>query len=344
MTGIKALAAHLDLSIGTVSRALNAKPDVNEQTRLRVLEAARELGYRPNQSGRSLRNGRTNTIGIVLETGNASTLGGDTFFMHLIDAMHETIIARGLDLVILPCRSADDPIEFLKRLVSRRAVDALVITATRRQDARIALLAEQDVPFLTLGRSETPGSYPWIDLDFDGVARESIAILAGLGHKRIAIAAARRDVNLARIFIDGYRAGLAEHGLPFDESLVLRASPSENGGLQVAEELLAMPDRPTAVILGQELMAIGVYTRLAQAGLQVGRDLSVIGFRKNAQLRFLQPTLASFDFDIRALGQAIGEAIVSLTESGPRIEPAHQIWPLTYVPAESVASPSGPSR
>lgn len=343
MTGIKALAAHLDLSIGTVSRALNAKPDVNEKTRKRVMEAARELGYRPNHSGRSLRNGRTNTIGLVMETGNASTLGGDTFFIHLIDAFQKTLAAHGLDLVILPCHSADDPIEFLRRQVTRRTVDALVITATRRHDARIALLVEEGIPFLTLGRSETPGSYPWIDLDFDGVARQSIAELAEQGHKRIAVAVARRDVNLAQIYIDGYRAGLAEHGLAFDENLVLRASPSENGGLQVADALLAMPDRPSAIILGQEFMAIGVYSRLAQAGLQVGRDLSVIGFRKNPQLRFLQPTLACFSCDIHGLGQSIGEAVFALTESQSSVEPVRQIWPLGYVPAESVSPMPGSS-
>ena len=339
MTGIKALAQHLDLSIGTVSRALNAKPDVKEETRARVLEAARELGYRPNHSGRSLRHGRTNTIGLVLETGTASTLGGDTFFMHLIDAMQEALAEDGLDLVLLPCRSADDPIEFLRRQVSRRAVDALVITGTRRQDARIALLVEDGTPFLTLGRSETSGAYPWMDLDFEGVARDSVATLARLGHERIAIAAPRRDVNLARVYVDGYRAALSEFGLPVDESLVLRASASENGGVRVADALLAMERRPTAVLLGQELMAIGVYTRLAQAGLEPGRDLSVIGFRQNPQLRFLHPTLACFALDVRALGKAVGKAMVGLASNRPGEEPERRIWQMPYVPADSVQPP-----
>lgn len=339
MTGIKALARHLDLSIGTVSRALNAKPDVSEKTRRRVLDAARELGYRPNQAGRSLRHGRTNTIGMVLETGNASTLGGDTFFMHLIDAMQETLGSQGPDIVLLPCRSADDPIEFLRRQVARRSVDALVITATRRQDARIALLVEDGMPFLALGRSETPGDYPWIDLDFDGVARASVAELARLGHRRIAIAAPRRDVNLARVYIDGYRAALAAHGLPFDDALVLRASASENGGLAVAEQLLAMADRPTAVLLGQELMAIGVYSGLQAAGLTPGRDLSVIGFRQNPQLRFLSPSLACFGLDIRALGQAVGETVRQIATAGPGDMPRGRIWPMTWVPADSVQPP-----
>ncbi|MGZ9809473.1 substrate-binding domain-containing protein [Pseudoroseicyclus sp. H15] len=339
MTGIRALARHLDLSIGTVSRALNAKPDVNAKTRARVLAAARELGYRPNHSGRSLRNGRTQTIGLVLETGSASTLGGDTFFMHLIDAMQEVLTAQGQDLILLPCRSADDPIEFLRRTVTRRTVDALVITATRRHDARIAMLVEDGMPFLALGRSETPGDYPWIDLDFEGVARRSVEELVKLGHRRIAVAAPRRDVNLAHVYLDSYRAALRDHGLPVDEALILRASASENGGRSVAEELLAMPDRPTAVLLGQELMAIGLYTRLGEAGLTPGRDLSVIGFRQNSQLRFLRPNLACFALDLRALGQAVGETALGLASAEPAGEPAGIVWPMSYVPGDSAQPP-----
>ncbi len=339
MTGIRALARHLDLSIGTVSRALNEKPDVSEETRQRVLKAARELGYRPNHSGRSLRHGRTNTVGIVLETGNASTLGGDTFFAHLIDAMLETLNENGLDLVLLPCRSADDPVEFLRRQVTRRLVDALVLTATRRQDARIKMLSDDGTPFLTLGRSETTGTYPWIDLDFTGVARQSVAELVRLGHKRIAIAAPRRNVNLAHIYIDGYRQALVEHGLAVDESLILRASASENGGRQVADTLLAMDERPTAVLLGQELMAIGVYSRLAQVGLRPGRDLSVIGLRQNPQLRFLDPPLACFALDVRALGQAVGEAVMTCISGGGEKPPERRIWPMPFVPGPSIGPP-----
>jgi DNA-binding LacI/PurR family transcriptional regulator len=312
---------------------------VKAETRARVLEAARALGYRPNHSGRSLRNGRTNTIGLVLETGNASTLGGDTFFMHLIDAMQEALTEKGFDLVLLPCRSADDPIEFLRRQVSRRTVDALVITATRRQDARIAMLVEDGTPFLTLGRSDTPGAYPWIDLDFEGVARESVAALARVGHERIAIAAPRRDVNLSQVYIDGYRAALRESGLPIDDNLVLRASASENGGVCVADVLLAMEPRPTAVLLGQDLMAIGVYSRLGQAGLEAGRDLSVIGFRQNPQLSFLHPTLACFALDVRALGKAVGKTIIEVISNGAGEKPKRRIWRMPYVPADSVGPP-----
>lgn len=333
MTGIKALARHLDLSIGTVSRALNAKPDVSESTRARVLAAARELGYRPNHSGRSLRHGKTNTIGLVMETGSASSLSGDNFFVHLVDEMKAALAEQGYDLILLPCHSADDPTTFLERLIRRGLVDAVVITATLPQDARIALLVDEGTPFLALGRSQTPGDYAWIDLDFDGVVRRAVAELAGRGHRRIAIAAPRRNVNLAHVWLDGYRAALQEAGLAADEGLILRVSTSENGGLELADRILAMDDRPTAVILSHELMAIGIYSRLQQEGLMPGSDLSIIAFRQNPQLRFLQPSLASFALDVRAVGRAVGEAVLAVQGGGPAVR---HIWPMDYVPGDSV--------
>lgn len=336
MTGIKALARHLDLSIGTVSRALNAKPDVSEATRARVLQAAHELGYRPNHSGRSLRNGRTSTIGLVLETGNASSLSGDNFFVYLVDEMKATLDALGYDLILLPCHSADDPTTFLERLIRRGLVDAVVITATRPQDARIALLVESGTPFLALGRSETPGDYAWIDLDFEGVARVGVAELVRLGHRRIAVAAPRRNVNLANVYLDAYRAAVTEAGLEVDESLIFRVSTSENGGLEVGDRILGMRDRPTAVLLNHELMAIGLYSCLQRDGLTPGRDLSIIGFRQNPQTGFLQPSLACFALDVRAVGRAVGEIAVKLTETGMGVR---RIWQMDYVPGESVQKP-----
>ena len=107
--GIRQLAAHLDVSIGTVSRALNGRLDVNPETRQRVLEAAETLGYVANQSGRSLRQGTTNAVGFVMETGADTTAHGDTFFMLVFDGMQGVFRQHALDLVVMLCSSEDDP-------------------------------------------------------------------------------------------------------------------------------------------------------------------------------------------------------------------------------------------
>jgi len=340
MKGIRQLAKHLDISIGTVSRALNGKPDVNEETRKRVLAAAEELGYVANQSGRSLRQGTTNVIGLMIESSKETVENSDNFFLGLTGGLQSVLARHKLDLVMLPCPNDEDPHEYLKRMVARRVVDAMIISATQRIDKRIDLLVKAKIPFVTLGRSSSGGNYPWIDLDFEGVAASAVDRLVAKGHRRIAIAAPSNDVNLGYIFVDSYRQALERHGIKYDPTLVIRVKSSEQGGYQAGHELLLLDGKPTAIILIYELMAIGLYRRLVEAGVMPGRDLAIIGFREEPRGRFLQPSLTCFRMSLRDLGIELAETLLATmpayAESYPR-GARNTIWPLELVPGESDA-------
>ncbi|NEK34750.1 LacI family DNA-binding transcriptional regulator [Rhizobium leguminosarum] len=340
MKGIRQLAEHLDISIGTVSRALNGKPDVNDETRRRVLAAAEELGYVANQSGRSLRQGMTNVIGLMLEVSRETVENSDDFFLGVTDGLQSVFSRHKLDLVMLPCPDDEDPHEYLKRMVARRLVDALIISATRRTDRRIELLEKARIPFVALGRSASGGSYTWMDLDFEGVAARGVDRLVARGHRRIAVAAPSSDINLGYVFLDAYRQALERHGIAFDPALVIRVKSSEQGGYQAGHELLMIEERPTAIILIHELMAIGLYRRLAEAGIVPGRDLAVVGFREEPRTHFLQPTLTSFRMSLRDLGAQLGETLLATMPAYADHYPQgarNRIWPLELVPGESDA-------
>jgi len=338
MKGIRTLAEHLNISIGTVSRALNGRPDVNEETRRRVLEAAAELGYVPNQSGRSLRQGTTNAIGFMIESGADTAGNSDNFFLGVFDGVQTVLSRHHLDLVVLPCSTDEDPSQYLRRMVARRLVDGLIISATHRKDERIEFLNKTGLPFIALGRSGTAGAHPWIDLDFEGVASRAIDRLVGAGHTRIAAGVPSNDINLGFVYLDGYRAALARHGIAYDPSLVIRAASSEQGGYQIGHEVLAMKDRPTAVVLIYELMAIGLYRRLNEGGLRPGKDMAIIGFRESPQARFLSPTLTCFRMSLRDLGIALGESLLASMPAYSEVYPqgiVRRIWPLELVAGES---------
>lgn len=342
MMNIRRLADHLDISIGTVSRALNNRPGVHPQTLEKVLKAAAELGYVPNQSGRSLRRGATNTIGFVIETGHPAHQSGDQFFYVVLDAMNLYLAERHYDLVILPCHSADDPVEFLARVIARGTVDALVITATRRFDHRIEMLAKSRLPFLTLGRSETPGNYSWIDLDFEGVARRSVEEAVKLGHKRIAVGLPDNDVALGYHYKDGYLQGLQAAGLPVEEDLIIRMPTSEEGGFRLGQKIAAMENRPSALLLCSEVTVAGVYAALAEAGLELGKDLSLIAFRENPLMRFLSPSPACFRLELEALGTRLGAAVLDLlSDSEKSAAERGEIVDLAYLPGKSLQQFSG---
>ncbi|MCT7377117.1 LacI family DNA-binding transcriptional regulator [Chelativorans salis] len=334
MVGIRRLAQHLDISIGTVSRALNGRPDVNAETRRRVLEAALELGYAPNQAGRSLRKGSTGVVGFMMQSGSEITGDGDTFFMSVFDGVQAVFARHNLDLVVLLCSSREDPDAYLRRTVARGFADALIISATRKQDPRIDFLAERHIPFIALGRSQSDVDHPWIDLDFEGLARIGIDRLVAQGHRDIAIAAPADDANLGHIFVETAQNTLATHGLPLPPHRLLRSPPNEAGGYAMAQKIVAMSDRPTAILLVNETTAIGFYRGLHDAGLAPGRDIAIIGFRESPQAKFLSPPLTCFRLDLHALGEALAEALLATMPAYKEQYPlgtVRRIWPMELV-------------
>jgi DNA-binding LacI/PurR family transcriptional regulator len=337
MKGIKALARHLDISISSVSKALNGRFDINPETRKRVLEAAAELGYVANQSGRSLRQGATRTVGFMIESAQAAPTDSDNFFMAVFDGVQTVFRRHHLDLIVLPCASDEDPAEYLGRMVARGLVDAVIVSATRKSDTRVPLLMKAGMPFVTLGRTGNE-EHPWIELDFEGVARASVQRLVERGHREIAVALPASDLNLGQLFLSGYRKGLRANRIPFAADLVMRIESSELGGYALGSRLLERSPRPTAVILSYELTAGGLYRRLYEAGVSPGSGMAVIGFRDSPSTRYLDPKLTSFATSLRDLGLALGELLLSqmasLKEHYPNIA-LHQTWPLTLVPGQS---------
>lgn len=339
MTGIRRLAQQLNVSIGTVSRALNGKPDVNEETRRRVLEAASAMGYVPNQAGRALRKGATGIVGFMMQTGHEITGEGDVFFMSVFDGVQAVFARHQLDLVALLCSSEEDPDAYMQRVVARGFADALIISATKREDHRIDFLASRNIPFVALGRSDTDAGHPWLDLDFEGMAEVGVSRLIAKGHRRIGVFAPLDDTNLGHVFLGSYRDTLARHGLEFDPDLVFRAHPNERGGHAIAHAIAAMPrdKRPTGFVLTNEVMSLGLYNGLYEAGLIPGKDIAVIG-RDSPQAHFLVPKLTCFRLSLRDLGISLAEALLATMPDYASHYPGgvvRKIVPLELVEGES---------
>ena len=337
MKGIRALARHLDISIGTVSKALNGRSDINAQTRERVLEAAMSLGYVANQSGRSLRQGATQTIGFMIESNQESGTDSDNFFMAVFDGVQLVLAKHKLDLIVLPCPSSESPVDYLRRMVTRGIVDGLIISATRRKDPRVPLLVGAKIPFVSLGKSDTI-DHPWIELDFEGVARQSVERLVARGHQRIAVSLPANKLNLGNLFLSGYKKALKARGIAFDPNLAIRVRASEQGGEALADEILRLEPRPTAVLLSYELVAGGLFRRLTEAGVVPGRDIAIIGFRESPQTRFLSPRLTCFDTSLKDLGVALAETLLSQMptfQADYKDRSPQMIWPMSLKIGES---------
>ncbi|TLU72067.1 LacI family DNA-binding transcriptional regulator [Lichenicoccus roseus] len=332
---IKALARHLDLSIGTVSRALNDRKDVRDATRLRVREAAAAMGYAPNHSGRALRRGRTNAIAFVLRPSVDSASHGDPFFMALFDGIQHALAGAGLDLIVLLPRRDEDQLAFLVRAVSRGLADGWLLSATTRHDERIPFLLERGVPFATLGRSLSGGAQSWIDLDFETMVTEAVRRLAARGHRRIAAIEPGSDINLGHVVEECWRNALVQAGLDPDPDLLVRVEPDEAGGHLAAGRLLDLPRPPTAAVLTGETTPIGVYRALRERGLTPGRNFAVIATGDAPACRALSPALTRYTCSLHDLGMALAASLLARLDPDADPEPVQQLWPMRLVEGAS---------
>jgi len=305
--GIRELARHLGLSIGTVSRALNDRGDVNHETRQRVLEAAAELGYSPNQSGRSLRRGRTDLIAMIVPSGADDTLI-NTVFLSVLNGLKRRLRTHGLDLAVFVEDGREDRLAALRRVTERGVADALIIADTESVDPRVDYLLQLRKPFVTFGRTKASARHAWVDPDFDMGVEGAVAHLAALGHRKIGLVLPDRPMHYLALVEAGYKRALSAHGLPVEKGLHLRPAAGERGGLEAADALLSAERAPTAVLVTDSMHAVALYRRLGERGLRPGRDLSVLALLPEARAQYLIPTLTTVQTDWTAIGEKLADA------------------------------------
>jgi DNA-binding LacI/PurR family transcriptional regulator len=335
---IRELARRLNVSIGTVSRALNGRAGVNPETRRRVVEAAVKLNYAPNQSGRSLRKGTTHAVAFLLQPHPGDHPYSEPFFVQFLKGLQAGLAERGLELIMV----MDSPgveRERLRRVVEARWADATILAWTRRRDPRIDYLSEAGFPFATLGRSLSGGSgYPSLDLDFMRAGEEAVARLAVRGHRRIGVVSPPTELNFAHLFRRGYRQGLSRARLPFDRALIAAGEVNEAGGYAAARDLMTSLEPPTAILFNNDAMAFGGYRALRDLGFQPGRDVAAIVTVDGALCDYLSPALTGFSVELEPLGRRLAEILLAAMPpyagpDGPRI--IREVWPLALTPRES---------
>lgn len=334
---LKQLSQMLALSQTTVSRALNGYPEVNEETRRRVMDAAKRHGYRPNPSARRLATGKTGMIGYVLPTGASVDI--DPHFVEFLSGLGDYARSHELDLVLSPA-DADDQETTYRRIVANKQVDAVYISSPRPADRRIALLHALGIPFIVHGRSDGHEfDYSYIDIDNEGAFREATRLLLQLGHRRIALINGDMRETFAIHREQGVRRALAGDGLSLDERHILSMTMTEENGYRAARRLLESADAPTAILCSSLIMTLGVVRAARDLAVSIPGDVSLIAH--DDVFPWLKPEnfsvpLATTRSSIRAAGARVAERLaarISGLESGSRGE----VWPVDLVVRGSVA-------
>lgn len=300
------VAARAQVSIATVSRALNGLP-VSTRNQERVQRAAHELGYVANEAARALRNERSHTMGLIFFD-LRSTLG-----VELLDSLSESIEDAGYSLLISTARGDVRRFELLMRRFLERRVDALFCVHARGESETLARYRAAGIP--VIGMLTGAGAFAQLPLIGPSIAEASRALarhLAGLGHARAALV--RSSPYRPHLLTVG--RVLAEQGMHVDELV-----PSEVGGMrELLRTLLARPERPTAVVAADE-QARALLSACAAARIRVPDDLSIVSLgRLAARGRQVSPELSRLTIDPHRLGRAAGAAMLGWLSGAAAVE------------------------
>ncbi len=320
---IRQLAKSLNLSVSTVSRALNGYTDVNENTRARVLNAAKKYGYTANPAARGLRTRSSGLVAFVLSPPQKGF--ANPFFLDLMVGIEARLHEIGYNLVVVSARSFEDELERFKELSERRIVDGFIFARTRRHDPRISFLQARSIPFATHGRSETGLPAPFLDIDHEIVGNVGCARFIALGHRRIALLNTPSDLMYSHHRRKGYENALKFASIKLDPELIVEEELTEEGGAAGVRRLLALEQPPSAILCGHDLVAMGAMRAINESGRIPGRDVGVIGSDDNPLGPLLSPPLTTFTAPRVAAGRRLAELIVD-SMSGVPAEKLQEIW------------------
>lgn len=331
---LKSLAKNLGVSETTVSRALNGYPEVSERTRQRVLAAAEAVGYRPNPMARSLASGRTNVIGIIhaLQPNDLA----DPMFMQIVGGAVDALEAKQMDLIMAPV-SPQHEMRAYQHMVKERRVDGLIVGRTHLYDERIAYLAQRGLPFVAHGRTRVNAPHAWFDYDNEAGMRLAVQHLLAHGHQKIALISAPLTMNFARQRFDSFQFNLQAAGLTPNPALLIENTNDRRSGYLAMQRILNTQPRPSAVIIDNHMSGVGAVRALLDAGVMIGRQMSVIVWGKmEDSLAGYHVTTIDQPHPDRA-GAKMIEMLLELQKGRPPTE-LQELWAPVLLPGETVVA------
>ena len=307
---LKTIAAATGLAVATVSRALKDAPDIGEETKRRVRETARLLGYRPNRAGVRLRTGKTNVIALVLSA--ESDVMNHT--SQLLYSIARTLKGTAYHLVVMPFFPDEDPMSPIRYIVETGSADGIILNQTRPDDPRIRYMTERGFPFATHGRTAMGIDHPYFDYDNEAYARQAVRILQARGRRRLLIIAPPRAHAYARHMLTGFADETARLGLAFE---VAEGITSDSPGNQIeaaVEARFRAPNPPDGLILGSTTATMASVHGAERAGFVLGRDFDGVGKEAIPFLHRFRGELIVLREDVSRAGHFLAKAVVAAIE------------------------------
>lgn len=342
-TTLKDIARSLGMSVNTVSRALNGKDSVSEATRERIKAEAQRLGYVPNSLARSLVLGSPMTIGMVI------TNPSNPFYARLISAVEQRGRTRGYSLMLLVTEENAESDQAAAESLLRWGVDGALVVPVQNEADHWQRLRSSGIPLVLLNR-DVPGlEADFVGVDYERGAYEATTHLLDAGARTVCLMEEDLPISPVEDRISGFRRAMSEHGHPTGwgrvqsvptrrkDSSALPWEPADSH--QIAREVIAGPERPDAILVGNDYFALGVYRALEESGLRVCEDVLVGGYGDHPFAPYLSPPLST----VRLPAAEIGAEAVDLLFRRIKDRNEHEARDKTRLPPQLVTRRSSVS-
>lgn len=284
---IRDIAERAGVSINTVSRALNNKPDISEETRRKILKIAQELGYVKNATASSLRSKQTNIVGVIIAD------SANPFYAEVLKGIEAASRKYGYQIMLMNTERVYENEEKAIEVLLQRRVDGLLITPVQDRSDDIKALIERKVPFVIVGRH-------FEELEVDEIHSDEVKggffatrHLIKRGRKNILVITGYLFKSAAYMRLEGYKKALKEYGIPFREELIIETDIDIESGYQAMREAIEKGLEFDAVFCYNDLLAFGAMKALKERGYRIPEDVAVVGYDDIVYSSFVCPSLTT---------------------------------------------------
>ncbi|MDQ0254623.1 DNA-binding LacI/PurR family transcriptional regulator [Evansella vedderi] len=324
---IKDVARRANVAPSTVSRVISNSSRISEKTKERVREAMKELGYHPNLNARSLANKSTKTIGVIMPN-SAKVAFQNPFFPEVIRGITTKAYQEGYGLYLSTGQTEDEILEEVKQMVYGGRVDGILLLYSRVNDKVMPFLLEHGFPFVLIGRPYNidESKVTFVNNDNYKAAKTVTDYLVLLGHKRIGFIGGNLDYVVTVDHMKGYEQALQNANIELREDYIVHHAEVKEGGQDAVIELMSIDQRPTALVVADDIMTFGVIRMLEDMEVHVPDDMSIVSFNNVMISELSSPPMTTVDIHIYDLGLQATHCLINKIND-PDIEEKKVIIP-----------------
>lgn len=298
------------VSISTVSRVLNNNPSVLEETRLKVLKVISDMEFKPNPIARGLVVKQTDLIELFFSWLGPKCDFRSHWYVEILNGVNAVVQENRLGLLVNTV-TIDVPPEEVFQKAFRNAVDGILLVSPYIPEKDILRMMERHIPLVLIGHGAEDPRIDFVDSDNVGSAEKAVDHLVGLGHRKIACITGPSHLSKdSADRLKGFEEALKKHGSSLAKDYLQKGNYDPESGKKAMENLLLLKDRPTAVFAFDDDTALGAWDAIQKAGLQVGKDISLVGFDDVPEASLPPYSLTTLKQDFRQLGMEATKILI----------------------------------